>query len=81
MVLDLADADASQAQGSLFFPKAGLERDARLMAALDQANRRYGEGALHYAAQGMKDGREWRMRRGMLSPLYTTRWEDVPTVR
>jgi DNA polymerase V len=81
MALDLADAGAAKAQGNLFFSQAGQEKDARLMAMLDQTNRRYGDGALHYASQGMPGQRGWSMRREMLSPLYTTRWEDAPLTR
>ena len=79
-------------------PRAGLTeylfarydrgRSERLMAALDEVNRRLGPDTLRYAASGPcppKQGspREggWHMRREHASPRYTTRWAELPTVR
>jgi len=67
-------------QFSLFAP-GGLEssRNERLMATLDAINGRYGRGALRLAAEGVEKG--WQMRRGNLSPRYTTEWDGVARVR
>jgi hypothetical protein len=46
--------------------------------ALDSINRKYGRGALQLLAAGT--GKSWRMRRGNLSPAYTTSWDELPTV-
>lgn len=80
MALDIAQADASMAQGNLFFRNEDREKDMRLMGALDSANKRFGGGTLFFASQGVKDKGDWHMRREMMSPLYTTRWSDVPNV-
>ena len=66
-------------QFSLFVP-AGMEnsRDERLMDTLDAINGRYGRGALRLAAEGVAKG--WQMRRGNLSPRYTTEWAGVARV-
>ena len=66
-------------QFSLFVP-AGMEnsRNDRLMDTLDAINGRYGRGALRLAAEGVAKG--WRMRRGNLSPRYTTEWGGVARV-
>ena len=53
------------------------ERSARLMAALDEVNARWGHGALVPAATGLR--RPWAIRFGHRSPRYTTRVEELPT--
>jgi DNA polymerase V len=77
MALDLVGAKT--AERSLFSSPEERARGNRLMQALDKVNRRYGADSLYYAGQGLP-GRSWRMRRELLSPLYTTRWEDLPVV-
>jgi DNA polymerase V len=69
---------ASQ-QLSLWAP-AGVEasRNDTLMATLDAINGRYGRGALRLAAEGVT--KPWQMRRGNLSPRYTTDWQGVARV-
>ncbi len=66
-------------QFSLFVP-AGVanSRNDRLMDTLDAINGRYGRGALRLAAEGVAKG--WQMRRGNLSPRYTTEWAGVARV-
>jgi len=66
-------------QFSLFVP-AGVanSRNDRLMDTLDAINGRYGRGALRLAAEGV--AKTWQMRRGNLSPKYTTDWDGVATV-
>ena len=63
-------------QFSLFVP-AGVEssRNDRLMATLDAINGRYGRGVLKLASEGV--AKTWQMRRGNLSPGYTTEWTGV----
>lgn len=54
-------------------------RNEKVMSVLDSINRRYGRGTLRLAAEGVEQG--WRMRRGNLSPRYTTEWTELPSVR
>ena len=54
-------------------------RPARLMEVLDGINERYGRGTLRLAAEGVE--KPWQMRRGNLSPGYTTSWNGLATVR
>jgi DNA polymerase V len=49
------------------------------MQVFDEINQRYGRDALFIAAQG--SDQHWVMRREFLSPQYTTRWSDIPTVK
>ena len=46
-----------------------------LMNTVDRVNRSYGSGTLFYASAGTD--KPWSMRRELLSPAYTTRWEDI----
>lgn len=65
-------------QMSLFLPE-GFRGSSRVMDTVDHVNRKYGTGTLFYASGGID--RPWHMRRGMLSPAWTTRWEDIPLIR
>ncbi|MCX8502312.1 MAG: Y-family DNA polymerase [Alphaproteobacteria bacterium] len=47
----------------------------KLMAVIDEVNRRYGRRGLYFAAQDT--GAEWEMRRDRLSPNYTTRMSEL----
>lgn len=78
-LLDLNPADVLQ--GDLF---SGVDpRSQRLMEALDIANRRFGRGAVGFAASAKRqqDGRPkqppWAMNQKSLSPAYTTRWDQL----
>ena len=54
-------------------------RKSALMAAVDRMAARYGPGALSCTA--MRPSNDWQMRREMLSPLYTTCWNQLPQAR
>ena len=58
--------------------EVGRERSRKLMGVLDEVNARFGRGAVQLGALGTKP--VWTMKRGRVSPRYTTRWEDVPKV-
>lgn len=58
---------------------AGLDCSEKLMTAVDNINQRYGRGAVRLAAEGVE--KDWQMRRGNLSPKYTTDWAGLPVVR
>ena len=76
-LLDLTHGDTHQAD--LF---AGVDpRSAKLMAVLDQANRRFGRGTMGFASAHRPKPAQWRMRQEHLSPAYTTRWDQLLKVR
>lgn len=58
--------------------EASRERSRKLMGVLDEVNARFGRGAVQLGALGTKPA--WTMKRGRVSPRYTTRWENVPRV-
>ena len=53
--------------------------DPNLMKIFDSLNNRYGRDVLYIATQG--SDQHWAMRREFLSPQYTTRWSDIPTIK
>jgi DNA polymerase V len=61
------------------FTSGQPERSRQLMAVLDAVNRRYGRTTLQLAGAGLNPG--WAMKRQYMSPRYTTRWNELPTVR
>lgn len=60
------------------FASRDPERSKDLMTALDAINGRFGRDTIRPGGIGQK--RTWSMRRGNLSPCYTTRIEDVLAV-
>lgn len=66
-------------QGCLFSAPAADEQSDAVMRAMDAINAKWGRGTLRSSAEGVT--KAWQMRRGNLSPAYTTSWEDVPCVR
>ena len=70
--------DRAYRQLDLFHPGQSLRTD-KLMQVLDTLNRTHGKGTVFFAAQGVST--PWAMRQGFLSPRYTTRWAEIPTVR
>lgn len=75
MLLDLTDAGHRQA--ALFDADRGKPA---VMRAMDRINACWGRGTLRLAAEGVPASHGWRMRRGMMSPCYTTRWAELPQV-
>jgi DNA polymerase V len=48
------------------------------MAVVDALNRIFGRDTLFFAAQGI--ARDWHMRQTMLSPRFTTQWDEIALV-
>ncbi len=51
----------------------------KLMEAIDSINRMFGKEKIKIATQGIQNN--WKMKQMNLSPSYTTRWEDILSVR
>ena len=76
VLLDLAPVGA--VTGDLF-TRLGPETQARrerVMAVMDGINTRWGRGTVRYLAEGL--AQPWQMRRGRMTPRYTTCWEELP---
>ncbi|MCW5599665.1 MAG: Y-family DNA polymerase [Nitrosomonas sp.] len=63
-------------QTSLLTQQGADERSARLMNVLDQLNNKYGRNTVSVFSIGSK--KSWSMRQEIMSPCYTTSWQDVP---
>lgn len=76
LLLDLVKAE--DVPRDLFSPPPP-KRPAALMAALDGIEGRFGRGTMSFGLAAPEA--PWTMRRERMTPLYTTRWDDVPVVR
>ncbi|MCK8370179.1 DUF4113 domain-containing protein, partial [Erwinia amylovora] len=65
-------------QLSLFDEDGPRPNSAKLMKVLDGINQS-GLGNLWFASQGVST--EWKMKREMLSPAWTTNWNDIPVAK
>ena len=61
------------------FDREDRERDKKLMKSLDTINRVFGKNTVRFAVQGY--GNKWKLRQLKLSPCYTTRINDMLTIR
>lgn len=57
----------------------GREKRQRPMKAVDDINGRFGKFTAVPGVQGFR--REWKLRAEMKSPAWTTRLDEVPSVR
>jgi DNA polymerase V len=72
----LGDLQEHGQQPDLFAEKHNAQTSQALMATVDAINSRY-QGAIQLGLQGARNA-NWQMRREMMSPAYTTRWEEIP---
>lgn len=70
---------ASETQPSLFAEPHADARSHRLMATVDQVNRRFGRGSLALARA--RSAPRWARREAHRSPRFTTRWDELPVAR
>lgn len=69
-------------QGSLFDTTPALdERRAQLMRVIDAAASKWGQGIIAPGSAGLQAPRRWAMKRGNVTPAYTTRWNELVSVR
>ncbi len=72
LLLDLCQR--GEITDDLFAPEQPVEAE-RVMNVLDQINARWGKGTLRPARVPVEPG--WGMRRELMSPGYTTRWDQL----
>ncbi|HEX2544245.1 MAG TPA: Y-family DNA polymerase [Ramlibacter sp.] len=81
ILLDLQDDSVEQGELALDGDVAS-PAGARLMAAMDRINDRYGRGTLQLASAGVGGtARSWTMKQQWRTPQYTTDWADLPVAR
>lgn len=80
VLTDLVSASDSLVRETLFDGEeiAALQRRERVQRVLDAMTRKFGKGTLSLAST--KVSHKWCMKRDLLSPCYTTRWEDIMQV-
>jgi DNA polymerase V len=63
------------------FDEVNRVKQSHLMSTLDTVNKKMGKSKLKFAVQGFPNkSTSWQMERNMLSPCYTTKWEDLWTI-
>ena len=73
----LLDLIPSAIRQTLLFEEHDNPRRKDFVNAVEEAASQYGGGGAFWGGQGI--GKQWRMRREMRSPRYTTSWADLPT--
>lgn len=75
----LSDIRASRDLQMNLFLRDYERGSMELMKTVDKINRAHGSGTIFYASAGTE--KPWSMRRELLSPSYTTRWDDIVVVK
>jgi DNA polymerase V len=76
MVLDLVPQTAIQLG---LFDTTNRDKETNLMKSLDRTNRAFGKDVVRYASHSY--GKHWGLRQANVSPSYTTRIEQIMTVK
>ncbi|MBX3043209.1 MAG: Y-family DNA polymerase [Candidatus Kapabacteria bacterium] len=61
------------------FDDINREKFQKISKAMDKINFDMGSGTITFAATGVR--RDWKMKRELKSPQYTTRWKEIPNVK
>jgi DNA polymerase V len=86
MLLDLQPDDVRQAELDLFSDGSEHDKDRpKLMAAMDALNRKFGQDALRIGSASLASNgaevRSWSTKHERRTPRYTTRWEEMVSVK
>lgn len=68
-----------ETQLSLFSSEYFRSRNQKLMKKIDKINKKWGSDTIRYASTGYK--KNWKMKREMKSPSYTTNWNELPVAK
>lgn len=77
MVTDLKPT-GNQSPLSLF---VNAHEEKHIGTLLEEVSKKYGRGSIGLGAAGVKGGPDWSMKREMLSPRYTTHWDELPIAK
>jgi DNA polymerase V len=69
---------ATEVQSNIF-DSENRARNSQLMQVLDKVNRSFGKNTVRFALQGFSS--RWKLRQLKLSPCYTTRIDEVLTIK
>jgi len=67
-----------EVQGNIF-DKVDRLKSKKMMETIDRINRKMGRDIVRYAAQGYT--KKWVLKQQRLSPCYTTRWNDLLSIK
>jgi DNA polymerase V len=82
MLLDLVPDTFVQEELDWEAPSPEQRDRSKLMRAMDDVNDRFGKRTVLLGSSGFTQGADtWGMRQVRRTPCYTTRWNEVPTVR
>ena len=65
-------------QTDLFSKVQSNPKSDKIMATIDAINGRWGRSTVKLASEGV--AKAWKMREGLKSPCWTTKWEDLPII-
>jgi len=57
------------------YDESGYANDKHLMAAMDQISQKFGRDTIRFGVE--KHREQWKMRRELMSPRYTTRLDEI----
>lgn len=82
MLLDLVPDTFVQSELAWAETPTGSRDRNKLMRAMDSVNERFGKRTVLLGSSGLNQGADtWGMRQLRMTPSYTTKWSDAPTVR
>lgn len=82
MLLDLVPDTFVQSELAWAETPTGSRDRNKLMRAMDSVNERFGKRTVLLGSSGLSQGADtWGMRQLRMTPSYTTKWSDAPTVR
>lgn len=62
-------------------PFANPHEERHIGQLLEDVSKKYGRGSIGLGAGGIKGGPDWSMTRELLSPRYTTHWDELPIAK
>jgi len=72
-------SSSTERQISLFESVDKTQKNKNLMSVMDNLNQKFGNDTIKIAAQGTNNS--WQMKKELISPRYTTIWDEIPTIK
>jgi DNA polymerase V len=75
LINEITPEDSKQTN---LFESNDSSKKIKLNAVIDKVNKAFGQNIIKYGSMG--NGKDWQLRRNLLSPCYTTRLSDILTI-
>ena len=72
-------SSSTERQISLFESVDQTNKNKNLMNIMDNLNQKFGNDTIKIASQGTNNS--WQMKRELMSPRYTTIWDEIPKIK